>query len=330
MITLLISWQFIVSVMCLLPSWETRFIRLRSGYGYGGYERGVSNWKQRNMACASIVSSSSIDSSQPQEFTNLNQNNSAKSGASFHLVSLPPLYAPSSSSSLLSTSSQQKISPKCIRDVWSWKDKCLGDGRDYFVPRPRAIKALCDLLLEVDDKIFLEHGVTGIPEGKVKEVAVLSNCARMDILFVVESSSSESCCIDQLLCLHTASTLARQVCSYNDSRKGSVLWDTLGVGSVLDLPGMIDEDPPTAIDVERVKEMAEELNHLNGIENVSRHLCRVAIGVADRPSRPGRQVLFRPFSSRDAHIMLQLKRTKEVSIGRTAFMGSIFALQHHF
>ena len=35
--------------------------------------------------------------------------------------------------------------------------------------------------------------------------------------------------------------------------------------------------------------------------------------MAPRVSRPDRDVLFRPFSSRDAHIMLQLKRTAEVA-----------------
>ncbi len=34
--------------------------------------------------------------------------------------------------------------------------------------------------------------------------------------------------------------------------------------------------------------------------------------MALRPSRPGRAVPFRPFSARDAHIMLQLKRTQQI------------------
>jgi len=50
----------------------------------------------------------------------------------FHLLSLPPL---------------SESSSKIIRDVWKWKDIALGDGRDYFVPRPRALKALSDLLV---------------------------------------------------------------------------------------------------------------------------------------------------------------------------------------
>jgi hypothetical protein len=49
-----------------------------------------------------------------------------------------------------------------------------------------------------------------------------------------------------------------------------------------------------------------------GVEQVCRHLCLVAAGMATRPNRPHRPVFFRPFSSRDAHILLQLKRISEV------------------
>jgi hypothetical protein len=42
------------------------------------------------------------------------------------------------------------------------------------------------------------------------------------------------------------------------------------------------------------------------------HLCLVAVGLAPRPRRPNREIVFRPFSSRDAHILLQLKRTADI------------------
>lgn len=38
----------------------------------------------------------------------------------------------------------------------------------------------------------------------------------------------------------------------------------------------------------------------------------IAGGLAPRPNRPDREVIFRPYSSREAHILLQLKRTVEV------------------
>ncbi len=50
------------------------------------------------------------------------------------------------------------------------------------------------------------------------------------------------------------------------------------------------------------------------LEDIVQHFCLVAAGLARRDSRPDREVHFRPFSSRDAHIMLQLKRSAEVAM----------------
>jgi len=44
------------------------------------------------------------------------------------------------------------------------------------------------------------------------------------------------------------------------------------------------------------------------------YLSRISAGIARRPKRPHRDVPFRPFSSRDQHILLQLKRTREVAV----------------
>mmetsp|Transcript_36456 Transcript_36456/g.59478 ORF Transcript_36456/g.59478 Transcript_36456/m.59478 type:complete len:227 (-) Transcript_36456:94-774(-) len=51
---------------------------------------------------------------------------------------------------------------------------------------------------------------------------------------------------------------------------------------------------------------------MEGAQSISTHLSLIAGGLAPRPNRPDRAVLFRPYSSRDAHILLQLKRTVEV------------------
>jgi len=49
------------------------------------------------------------------------------------------------------------------------------------------------------------------------------------------------------------------------------------------------------------------------LDDIVTYLCKVAAGIAPRFSRPDRPVRFCPFSSRDAHIMLQLKRTSHVA-----------------
>jgi hypothetical protein len=59
------------------------------------------------------------------------------------------------------------------------------------------------------------------------------------------------------------------------------------------------------------------------VRNITDHLCRVAAGIAPRPRRPDREIVFQPFSSRDSHIMLQLKRTLEIAQDATATSLSI-------
>jgi hypothetical protein len=56
---------------------------------------------------------------------------------------------------------------------------------------------------------------------------------------------------------------------------------------------------------------ANHMTQIKGREAVLLHLSLVAAGMADRPRRPDRETIFRPFSSRDAHVLLQLKRTKD-------------------
>ena len=98
--------------------------------------------------------------------------------------------------------------------------------------------------------------------------------------------------------------------------EGSV-WETIGVAAALDIPGMVSESP-LAANPSSIECIAKELVHVVGVNDIARHLCKVSVGIAERPSRPGRTVEFRPFSSRDAHIMLQMKRTKEASINEYA------------
>lgn len=72
------------------------------------------------------------------------------------------------------------------------------------------------------------------------------------------------------------------------------------------------EDAPL-VDPMDVKIVAKTLVTLEGPANIARYLCRVAAGLEAQGRRPGRPVVFRPFSSRDAHIMLQLKRTADIA-----------------
>jgi hypothetical protein len=181
---------------------------------------------------------------------------------------------------------------KPVRDVWKWKDSALGDGRDFFVPKPKTITLLQDFVMQ--------HSPC------MKECLILSNCARLEIICVTESANDDPV-------LDVSQSLAAQLTS--SQRKKRPMFAAM-LTQHMDLPGIaIDENAPV-ISSETADAISLQWVHLRGAESICRHLCLVAAGMADRPRRLERQVVFRPFSSRDAHILLQLKRTKEVANGK--------------
>lgn len=128
-----------------------------------------------------------------------------------HLISLPP------------KDDKYKLPGEAlVRECWRWKDSTLGDGRDYFVPRPRALKAFQSLFLGMEIDV---SGVAGSPVDvilsmpsssisskstislstttnydlflpdnhascsfsfKVVECVTVSNCARFETILVLE------------------------------------------------------------------------------------------------------------------------------------------------
>jgi hypothetical protein len=85
----------------------------------------------------------------------------------------------------------------------------------------------------------------------------------------------------------------------------------------MDIPDrVLRSDPPPFDPTSESKELEHHWEVKEGYENIALHLCLVAAGLASRPRRPDREVVFRPFSSRDAHIILQLKRTKDAARGK--------------
>jgi hypothetical protein len=190
---------------------------------------------------------------------------------------------------------------KPTRDLWKWKDAVLGDGRDYFVPRPRTLQALQSYLLRPDDND--ENSLL------LQECVILSNCARFEVLVFTTAPTTSSVVVE-----HVTRRLLSQLAS-SQSRKGFMMT------MPLDWPGAIHMNAPL---LEKGSSVAQQVCHfwtpLQDAEEIATHLACIAAGLAPRPSRPDRPVVFRPFSSRDAHILLQLKRTLDT------FGGS--ALKH--
>mmetsp|Transcript_14815 Transcript_14815/g.18064 ORF Transcript_14815/g.18064 Transcript_14815/m.18064 type:complete len:576 (+) Transcript_14815:46-1773(+) len=301
----------------------------------------------------------------------------------------------SNSIHLLSLPSLSDDSTKLIKDIWKWKDVVLGDGRDYFIPRPRALKAFSDILVgssfvqstptqyEYSKDESIQSSSKALKSMKltlthtIQECAVLSNCARMDVLICLSTkcswndnddtmntvpSSSSSSEIKKLIQessqILVTNCVLEQLTMYKSRReeRGRTSATILeGISSFLDLPGMIVSSSNNEIDNEndykqkQTKQYRNEIvsqsvesstsspidkagtrdsplnnkrnknNHMmlfkeiHDLNHIIAHFCSVAAGIAPRDSRPNREVTFRPFSSRDAHIMLQLKRTNEVA-----------------
>jgi hypothetical protein len=190
-----------------------------------------------------------------------------------------------------------RLFSRTVADVWRWKDAVLGDGRDFFVPKPKTLQALQQRMA----------ATTGCDE-----VVVLSNCARLEVLIVCEGDP--------------ASLISREILRQVEHHRTHPHRIQLQLG--WDVPTCIVTDSNIPVDHEskgftvdttfdqRVQELSNYWTHLSSPQEISHHLCLIAAGMATRPRRPGRPMPFRPFSSRDAHVLLQLKRTLDICHGK--------------
>ena len=267
-----------------------------------------------------------------------------------HLLSLPP-----------TDDAFTKQGEFLVRECWKWKDSVLGDGRDYFIPRPRALKAFHSLFVgmiidvtahagivtatltlpfllseggqsEIRLRLPLERHSTNFASTHdssfqasaddsfserfaIDECVVLSNCARLDVLLVLKNMPND----DNLVGVSTmhniteiADIAARYAVAYNllqqiNSRrsKGTTLLERTGLSSWLDLPGIIETTTTTTSSITQkqfteINQLGQRLMSIDGPHAISTHLCLVACGLAPRTNRPDREVIFRPYSSRDA------------------------------
>lgn len=165
------------------------------------------------MASAAVAAAFSIVPNQQSTLLSSTSTISSPSSSSkhtIHLISLPP------------KDDKYKLPGEAlVRECWRWKDSALGDGRDYFVPRPRALRAFQSLILgmEIDvsgvagspvdvilsmpssssskstislssttnDDLFLPDNHASCSFSfKVVECVTLSNCARFETILVLE------------------------------------------------------------------------------------------------------------------------------------------------
>jgi hypothetical protein len=182
--------------------------------------------------------------------------------------------------------------------MWRWKEAVLGVGHDHFEAKPKTTRRIAE-------------AVALYGTGMIDEVVVLANCARFEI-YITSSCSA----VDVAAC--AAAFLDDQVRSWQD-RGGET-----GVGalvSFLDRPSLVtwpnesfSNGGVTADLSFQGSRIAAAASAVSGSASVANHLSLIAVGLPT-----GRALnTFTPFSSRDAHILLQLKRVLEFSSQNTS------------
>lgn len=231
----------------------------------------------------------------------------------------------------------------------------LGDGRDYFVPRPKTLRAFHSLFVgmkirvdadlvgsefslkrvgfnlpSINEEIVLMDQCSGKQSASiqfvVEECVVLSNCARFESILVLNQRPPIIFFDAGINALEIAEKAAQLAVGYhlwqqiqNYQTKSTSFLQRTGLSSWMDLPEVVVTNAPYTTSgeaildqTENIMQLSQRLGCIRGAAPISRHLSLIASGLAPRTNRPDRDVIFRPYSSRDAHILLQLKRTVEV------------------
>ena len=238
---------------------------------------------------------------------------------SVYLLSFPDLYMQNDSSTSTTDSNNSPMN-KMLKE---WKEYCLGDGGVYFDQRPNALKALNTLLVDaIITQIVRSLYWKDDDPNILVETAVLSTCARFEILVAVEwkglpansQNRKESITVQMGEFVNSAilSSIATQI-MFQQKRISYKVQRRLPF-NILDRPSRIKQDFPIGIangekDLHDnyTRSLKNDLLFTGGDHDVIERICLIAAGLQDRP-------IFRPFSARDSHIMQQLKRTSEVAV----------------
>jgi hypothetical protein len=97
-----------------------------------------------------------------------------------------------------------------VRDIWKWKDRVLGDGRDFFVPKPRILQTLQEWIIQQTQPL-------------VDECAILSNCARFEVLLVLSSSVTTTTTTTDEVILQISACFQAQVKEFYQRRPMTAL-----------------------------------------------------------------------------------------------------------
>jgi len=123
----------------------------------------------------------------PPSSSSSSDTTTSRSTSSIHLIHFPTLYTTTTT-----TATTTDDTNKSMRHLERWKRYCLGDGGVYFDQRPKTLTALNSLLCREMVRSF-EDGA--VDDGAVDvdvdvECAILSTCARLEIIVSVDLLSS--------------------------------------------------------------------------------------------------------------------------------------------
>jgi len=238
-----------------------------------------------------------------------------------YLLSFPNLYQNNITinSNISSTAIDPGNSLFWRKKIKQWKQYCLGDGGVYFDERPETLKALNGLLcktltekLRESERHRFRKNELDATNSTIVEIVVLSTCARFEILSVVQYTDSafiSNNAIRDMVQQSILETIVQQI-HYHQSRWSFRIQKKLPF-NVFDRPSRICNEIPlpkqSKIDSHLLNALYDEIHITEGVKDVSERLCLIAAGLLDRP-------IFRPFSSRDTHVMHQIKQSSICSV----------------
>lgn len=204
----------------------------------------------------------------------------------------------------------------CNKLMLRWKNYLLGDGGVYFDQRPKALR---ELNTHLSFRLMSDIAHHYKDEHVKVESAVISTCARFEVIVTLEMKSS-SPSINFELRDSILRILSEQMVSFRCKTKGKKLkfivrrakYFMFKVIPFLPRDNCrrvynddICEDWLPQIDA-IWSDLSKTVLMTSEVKEICRRLCYTASGL-DRP-------IFRPFSARDSHIVYQMKRSSEAVI----------------
>mmetsp|Transcript_18240 Transcript_18240/g.42241 ORF Transcript_18240/g.42241 Transcript_18240/m.42241 type:complete len:457 (-) Transcript_18240:134-1504(-) len=214
------------------------------------------------------------------ETTTTTEKKAASSGtkAKVHLLSLRPY-----------------LDDTC-EDVWEWKESVLGNG--WTVPKPITLRKINQCLVDA------------MPDY-LEECCVISTCARFEFLVFLKNHPDA-------LSKVTKGISRFLVAQMRYDRALQMPFNRHEHYSGKDRPGRINPEMKPKYDDTTQAVLEENWKVIDGVEDVCRYLCCAAAGMQPYPGEPDRPVDFRPFASRNAHILCQLKYCARGTFGERA------------